>query len=30
MIDQSLWARQVAANPHADIDRIWARLEAAL
>ncbi len=30
MIDQTLWARQVAANPHADIDSIWARLEAAL
>lgn len=30
LIDGTLWARQVAANPHADIDGIWARIRAAL
>lgn len=30
VIDGTLWARQVAANPHADIDGIWARISAAL
>lgn len=29
-IDGALWARQVAANPNADIARIWAQIVAAL
>lgn len=30
VIDGELWIRQVAANPQADIPRIWARITAAL
>jgi hypothetical protein len=26
----AIWARQVAANPHAEVAAIWARIEAAL
>ncbi len=29
-IDNVVWVRQVAANPHADVDRIWARIQAAI
>lgn len=29
-IGETVWVRQVAANPHADIDAIWARISAAL
>ena len=30
MIEGQLWLRQVAANPHADVERIWQRIEAAV
>ncbi|WP_421838141.1 pyridoxal phosphate-dependent decarboxylase family protein [Novosphingobium sp.] len=29
-IGETVWVRQVAANPHADVDAIWARICAAL
>lgn len=29
-INDALWVRQVSANPHADIESIWQRIEAAL
>lgn len=29
-IGEGLWVRQVAANPHAEVDAIWSRIDAAL
>ena len=29
-IGETVWVRQVAANPHAEVDAIWARISAAL